>query len=168
MISDIGRNLLRHRSHRKVCLVRTQHRESVAAGDVVQLEPDSGVVLRKLAHRLWQDVQNGGLPRCNVERTAFELSAARGEGFGKRVHALHQRQCQLVENRALRCELDLRTAALEQRRAEITFERLNLQRHGWLAQKQPVGRPGDTAGLRRRAKGTQLLEAILLVVDGVD
>ena len=90
--------------------------------------------------------------------------APRGESVFQRVDLLDQRLGQFVERLPVGREADLRPAAFEERGLQLALERLNLQRHARLAEKQSLGRLRDAAGLRGVTKAAQLLQAILLVV----
>jgi len=56
--------------------------------------------------------------------------------------------------------------AFEQRGFELPFQGLDLQGYGGLAQEQLLRRPGNRPVLRGVTKSPQLLEPVLLVVDG--
>ncbi len=127
MIGDIGGHVVGHRADGEVDLVGTQHGKPIAASDVVQLQANSWIGVGEPLHRLWQDVQNRRLAGGDVELASLELAALGGEGFRQAVHALHQRQRQLVERFALGRELDVGSAPLEQVDAELALQRLNLQ-----------------------------------------
>ena len=55
--------------------------------------------------------------------------------------------------------------ALEQRLAQVPFQRLQLQGHGRLAEEQRLGRPRHRAQPGHLAEGPQRLEAVALVVE---
>ena len=164
LVADVVR-YLQHRTDGEIHLIGTQHRQTVASGDVVQLEPDVWIRLGEALHRLRQDVEDGRLAGGDIELARLQLAELGGEGLMQLVDTLHQRLRQLVQRLPLRGHLDLRAAPLEQGDAELPLQRLDLQRHRGLAQEQRFRRQGNTAGAGGMTEGAQLLEAVLLVVE---
>lgn len=125
VVADVVRHV-EHGAHGEVRLVRAQHGHAVGPGDVVQPDPHARVLVCKLLEVLGQDVQEGGFPGGDVEIAAVEIPTALGEGVPERVHALHQRQGDLEQRLAIRCQPDLGAAALEQHGVEFALQGLDL------------------------------------------
>ena len=87
-----------------------------------------------------------------------------GKGVGETVHALHERQGELVEALTDPGEGHVSSTAIEEWQPELLFQRTHLERYRRLARHELLGRPRDAAELSRLAECTELLEPISLRV----
>lgn len=156
---------LHHRSHRQIHFVGAQHRQTIAPGDVVHLQFDARILLDEGLDRLGQDVEDGRLAGGDVQHPLIHAPGLGGEGLVELVHALDQWLGHLEQQISLGRELDLGSAALEEHGPELAFERLDLERYGWLTEKDLLGGSTDAAGARGMAESAQLLESVLFVMN---
>ena len=158
---------LQKRTHGKVHMARAQLRQSLGAGDVVQLQFDIGVGLAEALHVSRQHVENRGPARRHIDAPLLDIAPPRGELVGQIVDALNEGHGQLEKQFAIGRELDLGAAPLEEGDLHLPLQRLNLQRDRGLAEEHTLGGLGDTAISGGIAEAAQLLQAILLVAEFV-
>ena len=105
------------------------------------------------------------LPAATCSSPASRPLQPAAEFAVEAVQALDQRPRQLVQRLALAGEGQAPADALEQRRAEVALQRLQLQGHRRLAQEQRLGRARHRAQPGDLAEGPQRLQAVALVVE---
>ena len=129
------------------------------------LHVDARILLAKPGQQARQDVDDGGFAGGDHDfaglRAAPDLL---DEPVGQFVDAFHQGPRHVEQFPTLRSQFDARAAAFEERRFQGLFQRLDLQAHGGLAEKQLIGCIRHFARSRHRAECAKLLQRVPLVV----
>src|SRR5262245_4200204 len=100
--------------------------------------------------------RDGQLAPLDVVSPRLELFIQRGESFD-------ERPGEFVQQLALISRFDSRSTSFKEFCAQVTLERLDLQRYGRLREAQSSRCFGNASHLHNRAKPLQLLQSVLLV-----
>ena len=116
-------------------------------------------------HQLGQQVQDGGTAGRHVQLAGLQAFDLAAEFPVQSVQSLDQRAGDLVQQLAFPGQAETAADALEQGRAQLPLQRLQLQGHGRLAEEQGLGRPRHRTQPRDLTEGPERLQAIALVVE---
>ena len=158
LISNVNWHVDQRPDH-EINRVVSQQLEALAAGDVLEPELHPRVAPGEFADDLRQDVEDRCFAGSDVEPPGHQPVPA-AQGRGERIDPLDQGTRQIVERLTVRCELDLRAAALEQRGLEFLLQRLDLQRDRGLAERAEFGRLGDAPKLGCDAEAAQVVQLV--------
>ena len=163
-VAQVGGDI-QHRADRQVHGVRAQQAQAVLAGHVVQHQLHRGMGGAEGLHQGRQQVEDGRAAGRHVQVAAFQPLEPVAELPLDAVYALHKGSGQFVQGRAAAGQRQAPAQALEQGRAHVTFQGLQLQGHCRLAEEQGFGGPRYRAQPGHLAEGAQGLEPVALVVE---
>ena len=130
---DVGRRV-EHRPDREIDVALAQQGQPGLARDVVQSHVDLRILARVLLDKRRQQILNRRAARRDVHRPALHRFPQRRKALIELVDRLHERPRQLQQPVPVVRQFDPRPAALKKLRPQLLLQRLDLQRHRWLAQ----------------------------------
>ena len=130
-----------------------------------QVDPDFRMVLPEPLQGPGQDVERSRISARDAHLARVEIVERPGELAGQAVHALHERNRDLVEPLPGRRKRDARAVSFEEHRLQLVLELAYVEGHRRLAAEELLGRLGHASKLRRVAECLELAETVPLLIE---
>ena len=149
-----------HRRDREIDLEFAKPAQPFPAAADSYFYARTGKLPPKALEEWGQQVSAGEVPGSDAKTVCEDAMVLLGKGVGETVHAVHEREGEMVEPLADVCQEQTPAAAIEQRQPELLFQRTHLEGHRRLAQPKPLCRAGDAAEASGPTERTKLLEPV--------